>query len=150
VKKIDTNYKTIVPNKLFKLAESLGPAVWFYLWCVARTTKEIVYDNDPTRYGSVLGGMPVSSETLRTDLDFSRGTLEEWRKRCVKAQLVRTKRAPVGYIIEVINSVKFPDCVPDERTVWEKPHITDAQKTKHHLSDAQKTPHHSDAHDSRI
>jgi hypothetical protein len=127
--KIDKNFKTMMSNGLFKHASVLGSAIWFYLWCVARTTEEIVYDNDPTiRYGSVLGGMPVCSEEsnhereLRTDFpDFTRWTLDEWRKKCVDANLIRTKRTPNGYIIEVINSVKFPNKKPTRREMWEKP-----------------------------
>ena len=121
VKPIDTKFKALLPNGLFIQASQLGAAVWFYLWCVARTTKEIVYDDDEIRYGSVLGGMPVCFEVIRQDFpDVSNRTAHRWRKTCVKAGIIRAKRTPLGYTIEVIRSQKFPDKEPERRTKWIK------------------------------
>jgi hypothetical protein len=122
MKKMDQAFKTIMPNGLFSYADSLGPAIWFYLWCVARTTKEVSYgddEQDDKRYGRVLGGMPVRNQDLREDFpEFSDWTLNEWRKKCTEAKLIRTKRTPVGIVIEVIDSVKFPKEPPDWKESW--------------------------------
>jgi hypothetical protein len=146
MKRLDKNFKTIMPNNLSEYASFLGTAIWFYLWCVARTTKEIEYKNDPTRYGCVLGSMPICSENLREDFaDFSRWTFDGWRKKCVKANLIRAKRTPNGYIIEVIKSVKFPNTTPDKREMW-----SDVEKTSNHTaSDVEKKPNHFDKSDAQ-
>jgi hypothetical protein len=141
---LDTSFKTMMPNGLFARAVSLGPAIWFYLWCVARTTKEVVYDNDETRYGCILGGMPVRTSDIAADIpDITEWTLNEWRKKCVEAQLIRTKRTPAGYVIQVIGSVKFLKTPPERRQRWEKLDEGDVGKTQDHTgSDVGKSQSH--------
>jgi hypothetical protein len=126
----------MMSNSLFAQAFTLGAAIWFLLWCVARSTKEIVYENDPTRYGSVLGGMPVNTDRVGTDFpEIGERTINRWRKVCVKEGVIRTKRTPIGYIIEVVGSAKFSNKIPEKRKSWTK-------KTEHSESDRTEMSHH--------
>ena len=112
-------YKTTMPNGMFARCHELGEAIWFYLWCVDRTTREAMYENDETRYGSVLGGMPVRTAIVAADFPQIREwTINEWRKKCVEAGVLRTKRTPVGYVIEVVDSTKFNSKPAEKRNTW--------------------------------
>jgi hypothetical protein len=108
-KPLRTEFFTPVANTIFSKAYELGTALYYLLWCQARVTEE--YDetigNDQRRIGRVLGGMPCRDSDVQRDFpSISTWTIGEWRKKCAEADLIRVKRTPVGYGIEVLNSIK--------------------------------------------
>ncbi len=69
-----------------KHVENIGPALWLFLWFIARETGE----------GLVLGGKPIKAEEI--DLPFSERTIRQWIKRLRDRGYIRTKQAPQGLI----------------------------------------------------
>jgi hypothetical protein len=147
----------MTPKKTFSIPVSNGiltaehykrmkDAVWYFLWCVDRTTKEVA-DESGNVYGVVLGGMPCRDEDLAGTFGVHVNTIRKWRKRLTKEGYIETTRTPIGYSIKVVKSKKWvgkgaKNVVPLKKS--------DPHKTVGHsaASDPQKTvtPFESDPH----
>ncbi|KQU57704.1 hypothetical protein ASG66_18345 [Bacillus sp. Leaf406] len=85
--------------------ESIGPALWEFLWLISKTTKEIVEEDET--WGIVLGGKPIKICEISTDLGGSERTAKRNIARLKEFGYIETKRAPYGEIYRVRNSKKF-------------------------------------------
>jgi len=82
--------------------ERMGPAVWLFGWLVHRQTRE--------RFGVglVLGGSPLTYETIRQDTGMPIRTLKRWMSRLIRSGYVRVTHA--GHkrmVIEIVKAKKF-------------------------------------------
>ncbi len=85
--------------------ENIGPALWEFLWLVARTTKEVYEDGETI--GIVLGGRPVKTTEIAEELGNSLRTTETNISKLRKSGYITTKRTPYGNIFKVRKSKKF-------------------------------------------
>ena len=85
--------------------EKIGPALWEFLWLVAKTTKEITVNGETI--GIVLGGRPIKNAEIAESLGTSLRSTERNISRLKKYEYINTKRTPYGNIFEVRNSKKF-------------------------------------------
>ncbi|MBN8236856.1 hypothetical protein JF544_16480 [Halobacillus kuroshimensis] len=81
--------------------ERIGPALWEFLWCISKTTKE------EGKTGIVLGGKPVGYQEVAKELGGSKSTVKRNFERLEKEKYITMKRTPYGHIINVHNSKKF-------------------------------------------
>jgi hypothetical protein len=86
-----------------KHREKIGPALWEFLWCINRTTKE------PGGVGFVLGGKPVTYEEIAEEFGIPKRTARRHILRLARNGYIILIRTPHGYSIRVPNSCKFPD-----------------------------------------
>lgn len=84
----------------------MGTAIWDFLWCVDRTTKEYI-DKDGELRGQIYGGKPVKAEDIAEDLGAHPETVKKNLRSLHQEGYIELKRAPYGYIIEVRKSKKF-------------------------------------------
>lgn len=91
--------------------ENIGPALWEFLWCISKTTKERAGDGE--KYGIVLGGKPIKYSDIASDLGVSAVTVKRNMNRLKKHGYIEMKRAPYGEIITVRNSKKFREIKND-------------------------------------
>lgn len=85
--------------------EKIGPAIWEFLWCISKTTREIKEDDE--NWGIVLGGKPVKHAEIADDLGTNERTIRRNMARLKEEGYIDTVRAPYGEIIRVRNSKKF-------------------------------------------
>jgi hypothetical protein len=96
------SYPIPVWNGIFEHQREIGPAIWVYLWCLDRITRE------ESACGFVLGGTPVTASRIASDLqDDSERTVRRHLERLAKCGYLELKRAPYGVVITVTNSRKF-------------------------------------------
>ncbi len=86
---------------LFEHAPLIRDAVWFFMWLIARTTRE------PDGRGSVLGGIPVSDERPAGELGFPVKTIRRWRRTLVLGGYVSVNRAAQGHRYTILKSKKW-------------------------------------------
>lgn len=89
---------TLLEDKHF---QSMGLAVWFFLWCLDRMTKIDAQGN-----GKVLGGKPITYEEIRLVFNISRPTYMRWLKSLRDAGYISTIRTPNGNSIFVHKAKK--------------------------------------------
>jgi hypothetical protein len=98
----------------------MGSAIWEYIWCLDRITRE------ENGIGFVNGGAPVKAKQIARDFKkMGDKTVDEDTVRINLKKLkgegyLRLRRTPYGQVIEVTNSLKFGIWTPCERTS-EKP-----------------------------
>jgi hypothetical protein len=124
------SYPFPVWNGLLEHCEQIGPALWEFLWCIDKVTKEV------DGVGWVLRGQPVKLEEIAADLHRHRNTVGDNLARLEEHGYITRKRTSVGYIIGVRNSRKFG--------AWRRP--SDVEKTPHLKSDVEKTVIHRKLH----
>ena len=97
------SYRFSVWNGLLeaKHRKRIGPAVWEYLWCLDRITKEI------NGVGVVLGGKPVNSVEIAKSFGVGEKTVRVHLDRLEGGQYIERTLTPRGYSIKVLNSDKF-------------------------------------------
>ena len=88
-------------NGIFDHRPKIGPALWVYLWCLDRITRE------ESGVGFVLGGSVVHAERIAADLQDSDRTVRRHLKRLARHKYIGLKRDPYGFIITVAKSRKF-------------------------------------------
>jgi hypothetical protein len=93
-------------NELLSHNKKIGEAIWYLLFCFDKTTKEYLDDETGQCRGRVLGTMPLGDSDIAGPLHRSRHTVRRWREHLTKIGYIRTKRTPIGYIVEVVNSRK--------------------------------------------
>jgi hypothetical protein len=99
----------------------LGPALWEFLWCLDRITVEI------GGVGKVRDGKPVKAEWIAADLEVNKETVKRNLKKLTREKYLRLRRTAYGYIIEVMNSLKFGIWAPHKRS--EKNVASDPRET---------------------
>jgi len=95
-----------VANGLLEHAAKVQDAIWYFLYCIDKTTEEYLDDKTGQIIGVVLGAMPCSDSDVARQLNVSRFTARRWREHLTAINYIRTKRTPIGYQIEVVNSKK--------------------------------------------
>jgi hypothetical protein len=78
----------------------MGIAIWLYIWCLDRVTREAdglgyVFGGAPVKVGTIAGDLKRSVRALRRDLAKLRG------------RYLALRWTPFGYVIAVKNSRKF-------------------------------------------
>lgn len=86
--------------------DSIGIAIWEFLWCVDRTTREYV-DEEGNRWGLVLGGTPIQAEDIKANIGTHVQTIRKNLRRLEEKGYIRLKRIPYGHLIEVAKSAKW-------------------------------------------
>jgi len=81
--------------------EAIGIAVWEFLWCIDRTTKEA------DGVGLVLGGKEVSAKMISDDLGITDRTVRANLKKLERAGYVTLRQGKHGYLITVPKSKKW-------------------------------------------
>lgn len=87
--------------------EAIGIAVWEFLWCIDRTTKEV------DGVGLVHGGKDVTCKTIGDDLGLSERTVRRNLNQLEAAGYVTLQKGQRGYVISVPKSKKW---TPRDRT----------------------------------
>jgi hypothetical protein len=95
------SYPIPVWNGIFDHRKKIGPAVWVFLWCLDRITKE------EGGLGLVLGGSVISAEKIANDLQECDRTIRRHLKRLEEHMYINLRRTPYGFLITVTNSKKF-------------------------------------------
>lgn len=97
----------------------IDSAVWTYLWCLDRITRE------EGAFGVVKGGAPVKAAQIGAELGISDRTVRRDLKRLAGDYLDLT-RTPYGFRIRVLNSRKFGvwRSATGGRSAVERPAIT--------------------------
>jgi hypothetical protein len=107
------SYPFPVWSGIFEHYDRIGEAIWEFLWCLNRITRE------ENGVGLVLGGAPIKLERIVNEMKGSRKETVRLRlKKLVAESYIRVRRTPYGQVIEVLNSKKF--------NIWrggEKPEI---------------------------
>lgn len=122
--------------------KNIGPALWEFLWCISKTTKEKVSDGE--KQGIVLGGKPIKHEDIADDLGVSAITVQRNMSRLKKHGYIETKRAPYGEIITVRNSKKFR-YIKNDVSDGDASDVTEPDQSKMTDPDASKEIDQSDA-----
>jgi hypothetical protein len=110
------SYPIPVWNGILDHHREIGPAIWVYLWCLDRITKE------NSGIGFVLGGIGISSERIARELHDSQRTVRRHLQRLAQKEYISLKRTPCGFAITVANSRKF--------NVWRKDGTCHQGRTK--------------------
>jgi len=84
---------------------AIGEALWCFLWCVDRTTSEVVRNDE--RRGRVLGGSVIPAGRISTELGLTEEQIGEQLQTLAKANLLSLIAGDDGYVIEVRHSVKW-------------------------------------------
>lgn len=83
----------------------VGDAVWSFLWCVDRTTSEVMRNGECR--GRVLGGYVVPTGRISAELGLPEKIVREQLEKLADLQLLTLIPRDDGYIIEVRRSVKW-------------------------------------------
>lgn len=83
----------------------IGSALWEFLWCINKTTKEI--EEDGEKVGLVLGGKPINLSDIANELGGSKSTIHRNIEKLEEEGYLTLVRAPYGIIIKVRNSKKW-------------------------------------------
>src|SRR5258708_1749944 len=89
-------------NGILEHREKIGPALWEFVWCLAKITRE-----DEHGIGGCLGGAPIDAKRIARDLKEHPNTTYENLIRLANDAYIIRKRTPRGYAIGVVNSRKF-------------------------------------------
>jgi DNA-binding transcriptional ArsR family regulator len=108
---LNPSYRFPVWNGLLesKHVKLIGPALWVFLWCIDKTTKE------KDGKGIVYGGKPVTFAEIAEDLGVSEKTIQRHIDRLADANYLELILTPRGQQIRVLNSCKFTKSSESER-----------------------------------
>ncbi|MED4726850.1 hypothetical protein P9597_01590 [Aneurinibacillus migulanus] len=84
----------------------MGAAIWEFLWCIDKTTKE--YSVDGQVFGQVLGGKPVKLSDIADDIGGNKSTIKRNLDKLEEEGYLSLIRAPYGLMITVHKSKKWP------------------------------------------
>jgi hypothetical protein len=88
-------------NGILEHRERMGSAIWEFLWCLDRVTRET------DGVGIVLGGKPVKIHEIMEGCPGSDGeTVRQHLRILEERKYIRRRRTPYGHSIEVLNSRK--------------------------------------------
>jgi hypothetical protein len=88
-------------NGILDHKRNMGPALWVFLWCLDRITKEEL------DVGLVLGASVVTTARIAHELKDSERTIRRHLERLARHGYIRLKRTPYGFVITVAKSRKF-------------------------------------------
>jgi hypothetical protein len=103
----EKKFRIPVSNGIFAHHNKLKGAIWLLIWYIDKTTKEVL-SVDGTRNGIVLGGKPIADEDPASALGCYVKTIGRYRQRLARLGFIGQKRTPVGYVIQVRRSEKWP------------------------------------------
>lgn len=87
-------------NGLLEHCRRIGSAIWVFLWCIDRVTRE------SDGKGLVLGDSPIKVERIAADLHLNERSIRRDLKR-LAGRYLEISRTPYGLRIRVLNSQKF-------------------------------------------
>lgn len=96
-------------NGLLEHRGRMGSAIWEYIWCLDRITRE------ENGIGFVNGGAPVKAKTIAKDFDVNEETVKRNLQRLGKKGYIQLRRTPYGRVIQVMKSLKFGIWGPHKR-----------------------------------
>jgi hypothetical protein len=99
-------YRIPVSNGILEHCQKIGASIWFFLWCVDKTTKEIT-DESGNRIGKVLGGKPICDKEVADVLGVSKWTVARWREQLSMLGYIKATRTPNGHALLVAKSKKW-------------------------------------------
>ena len=99
-------YRIPISNGILEHCRKIGESIWYFLWCVYKTTKEIT-DENGNRVGKILGGKPVCDQDVADVLNVSKWTIRRWRENLTELGYIKTTRTPNGHTILVAKSKKW-------------------------------------------
>jgi hypothetical protein len=102
------SYAIPVWNGIFDHRRKIGSALWVFLWCIDRVTKE------EAGSGFVLGGTVVNARRIANELDDSERTIRRHLERLEGQGYIALKRFSYGFVITLMNSRKFNIWRPDK------------------------------------
>lgn len=88
-------------NGILEHRRRIGGAIWEFLWCVDKITKEI------DGIGWVLGKSPVKAKCIAGDLKLNEKTVRTHLSHLRQLGYITVDRTPYGFVIGVTNSRKF-------------------------------------------
>ncbi len=135
------SYPLVVWSGLLEHRERMGSAIWEFIWCLDRITRE------EDGIGFVNGRAPVKAQQIARDFrKMGDKTVDEQTVRVNLKKLkeegyLRLRRTPYGQVIEVMNSLKFGIWAPCKR-INKKPRSFTAElgKTPVLTRELSKTP----------
>jgi hypothetical protein len=86
-------------------AAGLGDAIGLFLWCIDRTTKELVVKGE--RVGLVLGGRAINDTEIAAELGVSARVIRRMRKQLTVGGYIIPMRESYGSSIVIRKSKKF-------------------------------------------
>jgi hypothetical protein len=95
------SYPIPVWNGIFDHRAKIGEAIWVFLWCIDRVTKE------QSGVGFVLGGSVVTAGKIADELGYSDRTIRQHLHSLAGHGYITMKLAAHGFIITVAKSQKF-------------------------------------------
>jgi hypothetical protein len=95
------SYPFPVWNGIFDHRRKIGPAVWEFLWCIDRVTRE------ESCMGLVLGGGVIPSARIARELQDSERSVRRHLASLASGGYISLTRRPYGFVITVANSRKF-------------------------------------------
>lgn len=130
-------------NGILEHCQKMGPAIWEFLWCIDKITRE-----DENGIGWCLGGAPIDTKRIAADLRECPDTAYNNMVRLANEAYIIRKRTPRGYAIGVVNSRKFQafkSSKNESQQTVDQGAQGDSDKTRNHKpSDSDKNPNHTD------
>lgn len=133
--KNESSHPIPVWNGILEHHEKIGPALWEFIWCLDKITKE---PKDGTEIGWCLGRAPIKAERVARDLNESVTTAQDNLLRLEREGYIVRVRTSFGYSMGVKNSRKFDAFrrssfpMESEKT----PSHDDSEKTHSHIAAA--------------
>jgi DNA-binding transcriptional regulator GbsR (MarR family) len=84
--------------------KKIGAAIWEFLWCIDRTTREV--EEDGEMVGLVLGGKPITLAEIAEELGGDKSTVHRNIEKLEGEGYLFVLRAPYGLVLKVRNSKK--------------------------------------------
>jgi hypothetical protein len=101
-------YRIPISNGIFEHYKRLKDSRWLLDLYIDWTTKEVPAP-DGSRDGIVLGGKPIRDEDTASAFGCCPRTVRTWRVRLARFDYIEQLRTPVGYVIRVKKSKKWPE-----------------------------------------
>jgi hypothetical protein len=96
------SYPFPVWNGIFEHRARIGDAVWVFLWCIDKITRE------DGGVGYVFGGSEIKASRIADELPgLPDRTVRSHLSRLAQNGFITRKRTPHGFVITVLNSRKF-------------------------------------------
>jgi hypothetical protein len=88
-----------------KHVAEIGAALWCYLWCIDRTTEDVMRGGE--RRGKVLGGRPVPVSRIAQELGLPEKDVQCQLDQLARRGYIERSDHPEGCRIEVRRSIKW-------------------------------------------
>jgi len=104
-----------------KHKKKIGSAIWEFLWCINKITKEI--KNSEEIWGLVLGGKPIKAKEIENDLGIHPKSIKKNLRKLVMSGYLKMTQTQYGQIIHVNKSKRSSK------------NVTSQMERKHYLKD---------------